>query len=83
MCSRARGGLRVFDEESTEPFAPLIGVHRTDKKGGASALQTSDTAIYDDRPSSLLLEAVLLGRCSSDGALLAVLGIEGRLTSRA
>jgi hypothetical protein len=43
-------GLRVTDDEPTEPFAPLIHAHRAvQRNGGAAAHQGNETAADDDQ----------------------------------
>ena len=64
---------RVHDDEPTAPFAPVIAVHRAEKRESGGIALLSDTTA--DTTTALLATA-LTGGCSSKAAWVEVAGIE-------
>jgi len=67
---------RVHDDEPTEPFAPLIAVHRAEQRESGGAAHLSNTAADGGNRTTALLATALTGGCSSKAAWVEVAGIE-------
>jgi hypothetical protein len=61
------GRTRVHNEP-TEPFAPLIAVHRAEQRESGGAAHLSNTAADGGNRTTALLATALTGGCSSKAA---------------